>query len=225
MEENGFIYSSWGDPELEDMWYRMQKKAKETEEEKKRKRTEELRKDMENVNHTKIEKDFAKTLVCDGAILECPQGYFDYPVPDIHEADDRYMPDSVTATRTEMIKFNDKGTQGLLSSGNAPTGFQREPQEIKGSSLAIKILCLPCLSKNSSMFFNAPLEVSFSTGSLPKVLAIKKQSAAPTMALLQESKAPFQKPNSAAFAKVIKKAGSGATTDCKTMSRKEIAAA
>ena len=59
MEENGFIYSSWGDPELEDMWYRMQKKAKETEEEKKRKRTEELRKDMENVNHTKIEKDFA----------------------------------------------------------------------------------------------------------------------------------------------------------------------
>ena len=135
MEENGFIYSSWGDPELEDMWYRMQKKAKETEEEKKRKRTEELRKDMENVNHTKIEKDFAKTLVCDGAILECPQGYFDYPVPDIHEADDRYMPDSVTATRTEMIKFNDKGTQGLLSSGNAPTGFQRAPQDIKGSSL------------------------------------------------------------------------------------------
>ena len=37
----------------------------------------------------------------------------------------------------DMFKHdnNDKGTQGLLSSGNAPTGFQREPQEIKGSSL------------------------------------------------------------------------------------------
>ena len=40
------------------MWYRMQKKSKETEEEKKRKRTEELKKDQEKANYTKIEKDF-----------------------------------------------------------------------------------------------------------------------------------------------------------------------
>lgn len=149
MEENGFIYSSWGDPELEDMWYRMQKKAKETEEEKKRKRTEELKKDQEKANYTKIEKDFAKTLVCDGAILECPQGYFDYPVPDIHEVDDRYMPDSVTATRTEMIKFSVPDPHIFLM-GVDPVGSKKDisPENFEPDPiLYCKITGEPCKIK------------------------------------------------------------------------------
>ena len=84
---------------------------------------------------------------------------------------------------------------------------------------------MPCRLKKASIWFKAPLELSFSTNSLPKALAIKKLKAAPAMALDQESKAPFQKPKRAAFAKVIKKAGSGAMMDCNTIKRKEITAA
>jgi len=50
----------------------------------------------------------------------------------------------------------------------------------------------------------ANLLVSFSTASLPSILAMKKQTAAPAIALDQERIAPCHQPKMAALAKVIK---------------------
>ena len=71
----------------------------------------------------------------------------------------------------------------------------------------------PCLAKKSSTDFNALLEVSFTTASRPRILAIQKQTAAPTMAELQERMAPCHQPKRFALAKVIRKAGRGAAMD------------
>ena len=54
---------------------------------------------------------------------------------------------------------------------------------------------------------------------------MKKQRAAPAMALLQERTAPCHQPKMAALEKVMRKAGRGATTEEKTIRAKEMAMA
>lgn len=50
---------------------------------------------------------------------------------------------------------------------------------------------------------------------------MKKQRAAPAMALDQDRMAPCHQPKMAALDRVIRKAGSGAATDENTMRKKE----
>ena len=54
---------------------------------------------------------------------------------------------------------------------------------------------------------------------------MKKQTAAPAMALDQERIAPCNHPKRFAFATVSKNAGSGAAIDCKIINTKETVAA
>ena len=61
--------------------------------------------------------------------------------------------------------------------------------------------------------------------SFEEILEIKKQRAAPNMAEDQERIAPCYQPKRLALAKVIKKAGNGAITACKTINSAEIAIA
>ena len=89
----------------------------------------------------------------------------------------------------------------------------------------MSIVFRPYLSKYLSTLLIAFIDVSFSTPSLPAILAIRKHNAAPAMALVQERIAPFHQPNIAAFANVMRNAGSGAATDWNTIRPKEIAAA
>ena len=68
----------------------------------------------------------------------------------------------------------------------------------------------------------APLPANLSTVSRPSTRAIKKHTAAPAMALDQDSIAPCHQPNIAAFAKVIRNAGRGAATDENTIRKKDM---
>ena len=54
--------------------------------------------------------------------------------------------------------------------------------------------------------------VSLTTTGRPKYRAIKKQSAAPSIALLHDNAAPHHTPNNSPLVKVIRKAGNGAAT-------------
>ena len=57
--------------------------------------------------------------------------------------------------------------------------------------------------------------------SRPSPLEMKKQRAAPAMALDQDRMAPCHQPKMAALDRVMRKAGSGAATDENTMRKKE----
>ena len=62
-------------------------------------------------------------------------------------------------------------------------------------------------------------------GLIASALAMQKQSPAPTMALNHDSAPPQKAPNRAAFARVIRKAGSGATIAWRIISANETSAA
>ena len=85
--------------------------------------------------------------------------------------------------------------------------------ETNGSNRQIRIVFLPYFSKNVSICAIPALLVNFSATSLPSIRAIKKQTAAPAIALLQERMAPCHHPKRLAFARVRRKAGSGAAMD------------
>ena len=75
------------------------------------------------------------------------------------------------------------------------------------------------------MLFNTVFPVSFSTVLRPKTRAMKKHSAAPAIALVQESTPPQSAPNNDALAKVITNAGSGAIMACKIIKQNDTTAA
>ncbi|WP_169720584.1 PAAR-like protein [Leptotrichia trevisanii] len=59
---------------------------------------------LKTMGRQKVPKDHIKTLVCDGAVLTCPQGYFNYPAPRFDE-NHIVKPSSLSSPKRDMIKF------------------------------------------------------------------------------------------------------------------------
>lgn len=145
------MVSSWGDYELEELATNMMKESEEKYKLEKIRKEKEYKRELEDKGRKKIEKNFSKTLVCNGAILKCPNGYIETVFADITEAGYGYNPD-IPDPKTEVIEFLVTEPKAFLM-GIDPIGSTKDvtPQNFKPNpDLRCKLDGNPCKIKEKA---------------------------------------------------------------------------